>query len=951
MLRSTLRRLARRLTRRPSPTRRASSARRRQPSLEALEARLVPAVSLNILNGVLTAQCDSGSNTVTVDHVVVATKAYTLINGHAFADASYNSIRINGGAGGTVTDIHANVKPLTVFGDSAKDVVNLGDAFNRLQSIQAKVLLEDENGFSDTVNINDQGDGALRAVALSTILRQGDSSLGQVSGLGAAAIQWDYHDTAAVNLNLGTGATQVNVNGTGPLVTTISNRALHAAFDVGNGNVAANIHGTLNLVTRAPGADVDIFDQNDTQGRTATLDTITRLNQSSLGRLGGLGSAVITWDYLGTSDVFVDGGSGANTFNIHGTVVDTNFTSHGPATINVGQGGSLAGIKGFLGLENDSGPHNTININDQNDSRATTVTLNDAGVGTFSAFGVTNLIAWNDAGTAAVNLNLGVGATQVNVLGTGVPTNIFNHGNATIIVSNNGFASNGSLVGIAGALHLENLGGTDSVFINDLGDTTAAEVTVDTLAGNVGRVTGLSAPITFRNDEVNFVDLTLGTGITNVNVLASGAKDLQITDTATATVSVGNNGSIDGIQGFLFLLNTNGTDFVNIDNSSDDVNETFDMITFASSGTTLGQVFRVGRPGAIGWDVAHTVEVTLFGGFARDTYNILGTGVPTTIVNTGTATFNLGNNSHTLSDIKGALNLVSQGQGTTQAINVFDEGDATSPSVTLDSPDANVGRITGLSAPITFENSQTSQLFLNLGPATGKVFVDAVGNLANGTFINNSSNATVFVGTGTLTAIQGFLQLGNVNGSDTVIIDDSEDSTGQTFGLISFPGAGPEGATTLGQVFGTFGSANEAFITWDNATTNSVTLFGGDGGNTFNVFETGTAITIDGGFGANTFNVNPFATGQSLGANILGPLTLEGGGNANTGLNLNEQNNPNFETFNFVFSQLGTGDLKLGSSPGFNLAFSAMNFVDLFTNGFSAVNDFNDAGSILHVLS
>jgi hypothetical protein len=950
MLRSTLRLLARRLARRPAHARKASTARRGQLSIEQLESRLVPTVSLNILNGVLTAQADSGANTVTVDHVVVAGKGFAEINGHRFADTSYNSIRVNGGAGGTVTNVHGNVKPLTVFGDSAKDVVNLGDTSNRLQGIQGTVLLEDENGFTDTVNINYQGDTALRTVTVSTVPRAGNTSLGQVSGLAAAAIQWDYHDTSLVNLNLGKGAGTVDVNAIG-VNTTVSIPAPNAFVFVGDGNVAANIQGTLNLETQGKGARVTILDQNDTKGRTAALDTVSRVNQSSLGKLSGLGSAVITWDYLGTSRVLVDGGKGANTFNIHGTAVDTIFASDGPATMNVGQNGSIAGIRGSLSLDNNVGPDNTININSQNDGRTTTVALGDqSGVGLFSAFGVTNLIEWADADTAAVNLNLGKGAGIVDVLGTGVTTNIFNHGNAAIDVGS--FGAAGSLAGIKGALRLENSGGLDAVSINDQGDTTAAEVIVDTVAGNVGRVTGLSAPIKFRNAEVSFVSLVLGTGISNVNVLASGAKDLQITDTATATVSVGNNGSLDGIQGLLFLLNTNGKDFVNIDNSSDDVNETFDMITFAASGRTFGQVFRSGIPGAIGWDVATTVEVTLFGGFAHDTYNILGTGVPTTIVNTGNATFNLGNNSHTLSDIKGALNLVSQGQGTTQVVAVNDEGDTTSPSVTLDSPQVGQSRITGLSAPITFENSQTSQLFLSLGPATGKVFVEAVANLADGTFINNSSNATAFVGTGTLTAIQGFVQLSNVKGSaTTIIIDDSEDPTGQTFGLISFPGSGLAGATTLGQVFGNFGSANQALITWDNATTKSVSLFGGDGGNIFNVFETGAAITIDGGFGANTFNVDPFGTGQSLGANIRGPLTLEGGGNANTGLNLNEQNNPNFETFNFVFSQLGTGNLKLGSTPGFNLAFSAMNFVDLSTNGFSPVNDFNDAGSILHVLS
>jgi hypothetical protein len=306
MLRSALRSLARGRTRKSSPAGKTPRARRWQPALEELESRLVPTVSLKILGGVLTAQCDSGSNTVTVDHVVQAGKGFAEINGHFFADTRYSSIRINGGAGGTVTNIHGTAKPLTVFGASAKDVVNLGNTANELQGILGSVLLEDEKGFKATVNMNDQGDTTNPAATLSTVTRPGDTSLGQLTGLGAV-IRWDYADTSAVNLHLGTGTSTVNVNGTGPLTTNITTAAQTAVFNVGNGNVAANIQGQLNLEALVSGAAVHILDNNDNQGQTATLSTVSRLNQSSLGQLSGLGSGVITWDSLSTGEVFVVG--------------------------------------------------------------------------------------------------------------------------------------------------------------------------------------------------------------------------------------------------------------------------------------------------------------------------------------------------------------------------------------------------------------------------------------------------------------------------------------------------------------------------------------------------------------------------------------------------------------------------------------------------------------------
>jgi hypothetical protein len=278
---------------------------------------------LSIQGGVLIAQCDSASNTVTVDHVVQAGKGFAEINGRFFADTSYSSIRINGGSGGTMTNVHSNVKPLTVFGDSAKDVVNLGDASNKLQGIQGTVLVEDEKGFLGVLNINDQGDSSSRSVTLNTVPRAGDTSLGQVSGLGAAAIQWDYHDTSAVNLRLGVGASHVNVLGTG-VTTNVFNSAA-ANISVGNSSATvAGIQGALNLENEAgPSDSVSINDQGDAITRTVTVSTITRAGDSSLGAVNGLGAAQITWDYRDTDEVSLFLGRGASTVNVLGTGVTT----------------------------------------------------------------------------------------------------------------------------------------------------------------------------------------------------------------------------------------------------------------------------------------------------------------------------------------------------------------------------------------------------------------------------------------------------------------------------------------------------------------------------------------------------------------------------------------------------------------------------------------------------
>jgi acrosin len=1026
---------------------------------------LVPTVSVKILGGVLTAKCDSGANTVTVDHVVKAGKGFAEINGQFFADTSYSSIRIYGGAGGTVSNIHSNVKPLTVFGDSAADVVNLGDASNKLQGIKRVVVVEDEAGFTATVNINDQGDTAARTVTVSTVPRAKDTSLGQVLGLGAAAIQWDYKDTAAVTVNLGVGASTVNVNGTGLLTTNISVTAPKATVNVGNGNVAANILGKLNLLTQASGATVGIGDNNDTHGQTATLATVSRLNQSSLGQLTGLGSGVITWDYLGTNTLAIVGGSGANTFNIQGTVVTTLVDSNGPATMNVGQGGSIAGIQGLLILGDTSGPNNIVNVNSQNDSGTATAFVSDQPavgtlppVGFLNVPGLANQVLWITSDTAVASLNLGAGTSTIDVLATSVATNVFSNTGATINVG-----SGGSVAGIQGALNLQNTADAVSIVnINDQNDSAATQtVTVSTIVGpggtSLGAVNGLgAAQITWDYLNTSTVNLNLGHGASTVDVFGTGTTT-NVVNSAAATINVGNSGSVGGIQSILNLANTAGAlDTVNINDQNDTATRTVTVSTITGVGDALGAVNGLGTFTTITWDYFGTSAVTLNLGAGASTVDVLGTGVTTTIFNSGLATVNVGENG-SVAGIQGVLNLANTagaldtvnindqndtatqtvtvstlgefvdpkgavnglgaaaqitwddfgtlaanlnlgagastvnvlGTGATtnifnsanatinvgengsvagiqatlnlenelafDTVNINSQDDSATQTVTLITVDrpvgSSLGAIDGLvgGAPITYDYLDTRALNLNLGTGASTVNVLATGVPTN---IFNRADANINVGfegslEGILTGIQGALLLENEPAFDTIVIDDSTNTVGQFYDMTTIPG--DESFGTFEQVtssaFGPDGS-----ITFDNRDTRNVQLLGGDGSNQFDIISTVVATQVGGGAGVNTFNVLPPGASGSLGASILGPLTLAGGGNPGSTLNLVDQRDPGSETFNFNVVGPGIGDLTLGSSPAFDLSFNGFDAgVNLFTNGASTVNDLGDTFGTVHV--
>jgi hypothetical protein len=407
----------------------ALRARPWQPALEQLESRLVPTVSVFVQNRVLIAQADRFFNTVTVDHI----GGSTVINGQSFFDGAFNSIQVNGGAGGLVSNIRATAMPLTVFGASNSDVDNLGDTFNRLQGIQAPVFLENEPHFS-TVNINDQNDNGLnRTAVIDTINSPGESAAGRLTGVGAAPITWDYSDTSTVTLNFGPGTTTVNVLGTGVPTTVRSNGP--ATVNVGNGNLAG-IQRDLSLVN-VPSFDVvNINDFSDTTANRKVLITSTAV--------AGLSNGVIRLTSSSVSTLNVNGGRGDTTYTINGTpalstlnldtgpgssgpdvVTDlvnvqantaaTNITTSGGVSqvgteVQVGNAGTLSGIQGTLTVS--SNPHSDLLvINDFADPINRTMTFNStsasiSGVPTihFNASSLTGLTVIGGTGSNTFNI-------------------------------------------------------------------------------------------------------------------------------------------------------------------------------------------------------------------------------------------------------------------------------------------------------------------------------------------------------------------------------------------------------------------------------------------------------------------------------------------------------------------------------------------------------------------
>ena len=72
------------------------------------------------------------------------------------------------------------------------------------------------------------------------------------------------------------------------------------------------------------------------------------------------------------------GKASGNTVTVLGTGVTTNIVGHALATVNIGNGGGLAGISGTLNIENTTNLTN-VNIDDSTDTAGRTATFTDMG--------------------------------------------------------------------------------------------------------------------------------------------------------------------------------------------------------------------------------------------------------------------------------------------------------------------------------------------------------------------------------------------------------------------------------------------------------------------------------------------------------------------------------------------------------------------------------------------
>ncbi len=469
------------------------------------------------------------------------------------------------------------------------------------------------------------------------------------------------------------------------------------------------------------------------------------------------------------------------------------------STVNVGSGGTLD-INSPLAIF-DPGDATTVNINDASDTTNSTATLDNLSGNASAPYEVTGLSAAPieyGPGVTALNVNGGtfggtgvtynVNNTQAGTTTTingGPNTNTYNLADSTSILDNN----------LVGPVVVNGGGAGDQVSVDDSASTADDNYTItDTTVTSTGAFGGLTYG---------------GFGAGALNFLASqGSNVIDIDDTA------------DGVD--TSVSGEAGTDTIN-------VNDTGTGATlFISTGNNTNEASTV--------NVLADNEAVNISSFAS---------FPTV------STVNIGSNGGpgTMADIQGPISVVNSPSFT--SLNFHDENDATGQTWTLDNDDTTfIGTVavTG-SATTTYDPADLSDMTVNGGSGGNTFIVDSTSGFfpttlntgtgddttnvfATGDFtLNiNGQNGTDAVTLGASTAaplgmqgLTGTINVGNALGMTNLVLDDSQDTTGQTALLFN---DGTNGAVT---------GLSPATINYADAGVASLMVFGGSGGNTFTV--------------------------------------------------------------------------------------------------------------------
>jgi hypothetical protein len=363
--------------------------------------------------------------------------------------------------------------------------------------------------------------------------------------------------------------------------------------------------------------------------------------------------------------------------------------------------------------------------------------------------------------------------------------------------------------------------------------------------GIIAYNTGLLTNPLVSYSGVQTVTLDSGSGGGDVDVRTTpSAVTTNVVAGGRTTVRIGFFGNSQFIGGPVNIENPPNYTTINIDDSADPSARTTTLGTYTPAGDTPWGYISGLTPADIHYEYEDTSSLTIRTGTASgNVIRVWEDGVPTNLISNATANVTIGDGLVGAQDILGTLSIENPPSYTTVWID--DTADPSARTTTLGTytpaGDTPWGYISGLvPADIDYEYADTASLTINGSQASGnviRVWEDGVP-----TNLNSNAPATINVGDG-LVGVQSILGTLNINNplSPTALnVDDSADHASHPNVVLS-----SGSLTGLAPAAINFGSASVA----------SLTLTGGQGGNTFDL-SAGTSatavVTLTGGGGSNT---------------------------------------------------------------------------------------------------
>jgi hypothetical protein len=871
-------------------------------------------------------------------------------NAFTISGTSAPTTLVTGSGTDTVT-VQATSVPLSIEGGGGFDYVTLGNA-GTMQGLLGPVSISDSLGHTN-LTLDDSADSGTRYPTIDS---------GSVTGLAPAPVRYAPDSIAGLTIKGGSG------NNGWLFLDTPSTPALTVGTKLiaGAGNDGIQIQGTsLNSQL-----------QVDVGGGTSNLVSLGDANSSVQGIFGLVSCSSSVSG--GLFDLFIyDSG---DTIPRNVSVVNFGVLNLAPAQIDWGAGLALVSVSGST----STGSTYTIGGNLTASSHAIVTEL--------SANGPDNITVGQVDGQGGASVYVGCYSPGVGVT-IGSPT--------------------AGVQGINGAVQVvgfTNANSFPTLTVDDSADTVARSavqvsptavsgltlvpITYSNLGGLVVKGGAGADGFTVTGTPTNVpVGLDTGAG-TNTVTVQSTAGPLTITGGAGSdVVTLGNNGTLQGLSGPVSVANPGGTTSLTLDDHLDTSPRTVSLDAGAVTGlapvpiryaqSDLSVLNVLGSAGGSTYNVYNTpsnpsrkINTYLKGGSRGDTVYVSatsGTDGASLFIdgNGGSDTVQLQDVTGTVQNVNGLVDVLDTGGQA--SLYVLDGSDAVPRSVTLRSYG-----IFGLTpGSIRFDPAALGLLLINAGPG-GNTF-DIQDTPGSQTTLNNFGPDQVLVqgtsGSGlVIDSLQGgdlvtvgdpVAGLQNVGGTvslladngsrPALVVDDSADTVGQTATLTAtaLTGLGPAAINYAGLRSLTLqgGSGGNSFTVAGTSANSNTSLHTGTGNDSVTVQNVAaqSTLTVDTQDGSDFVAVGSSSAGGLTGIQGAVNLTQSVAGQADgtVFLTLNDTGHPGSSTTDnlTITSNVITGQLgnNLGSQP-FNVSYANVAIGELTITAPTQFNQFDVAG-------